>query len=64
MNIRTKGAILLLASTFLTSPVWAASREDNAAEKIVGRGNRRTNRRARRATSHHQKTRHKGDRPP
>jgi len=35
MNIR-KGAILLLASTFLTSPVWAASREDNAAEKIVG----------------------------
>ena len=36
MNIRTKGAILLLASTFLTSPVWAASREENAAEKIIG----------------------------
>ena len=39
MKIRTKGAILVLASTFLASPVWSASREENAAAKIVGEEN-------------------------
>jgi nitrite reductase (NO-forming) len=39
MKTRTTGAILLLASTFLTSPVLAASREENAAEKIIGEEN-------------------------
>ncbi len=39
MKIRTKSAILLLASTVLASPVFAASREENAAEKIVGEEN-------------------------
>jgi nitrite reductase (NO-forming) len=39
MRIRTKTAILLLASTFLASPAWSASREENAAEKIVGEEN-------------------------
>ncbi len=39
MKIRTKGAILLLASTILTSPSLGASREENAADKIVGEEN-------------------------
>jgi hypothetical protein len=39
MQIRAKGSILLLASTFLASPVFSASREENAAEKIVGEEN-------------------------
>jgi nitrite reductase (NO-forming) len=39
MKTSTKGAILLLASTVLASPVFAASREENAAEKIVGEEN-------------------------
>ncbi len=36
MKIQRKTVLLLLASTFLASPLWAASREENAAEKIVG----------------------------
>jgi nitrite reductase (NO-forming) len=35
----TKGAILLLASTCLTTAAWAASREENTAAKIVGEEN-------------------------
>ena len=39
MKIRTRGAILVLASTVLAAPVFAATREENAAEKIVGEEN-------------------------
>ena len=39
MKIRSRGAILVLASTVLASPVFSASREENAAEKIVGEEN-------------------------
>ena len=39
MKIRTKGAMLVMASAMLATPGWCASREENAAEKIVGEEN-------------------------
>jgi nitrite reductase (NO-forming) len=36
MKTIARAAILLLASTFLSTPGWCASREQNAAEKILG----------------------------